>query len=91
MNLTLLCLCGMGGHLFTTRAYQVYDAAKLAPFHYLEIAVWYFCDIVVLDNEIDTLSIIGTVLIVSVSLALAKNTHKEKDEKLDEVTAKSPP
>jgi drug/metabolite transporter (DMT)-like permease len=80
---SMLCICGLTGHVLLTRAYQVYDASKLAPFHYLEIVAGYFLDIVFLGNRPDLLSIIGTVMIISIGFMLshqAKEPKKDKDE-----------
>ena len=72
----MFCICGFFGQLLLTRAYQIYDASKLAPFHYLQVAVGYFNDIVFLGNQPDTLSFVGSCLIVFLSLFLLKGKKK---------------
>ena len=58
-----------------SRAYQIYEASKLAPFQYLEVAFSYLFDIFILDNQPDTFSIAGTILIVSVAFISKGDSH----------------
>ena len=81
-NMLMLCLCGLSGHVFLTRAYQVYDASKLAPFHYFEIVVGYLLDLAFFNNKPDLLSAIGTVMIISIGFILSKpQKEAEKGKK----------
>ena len=75
-----LCLSGFLGNYCTTRAYQCYDASKLAPFQYIFPAASYILDIIFLDNQPDTLSAIGSCVIVGLSLLLLRKGKKKEEE-----------
>lgn len=64
------------------RAYQIYDASKLAPFYYLEVAFSYMFEIFVMKDTPDIFSITGTILIVSVSFFKAQ---KGKPKEIEEI------